>query len=132
MKSKKLTENELWCIIQIDILLQQKKRRRKLRKNSKKLVKLMAFYQMLRKEIVMIKVMILMIWKEEVMGTLATSTLIRYSKHSSAKEEVVAKVEPNTLPSVVKVVCQEDFLSNSVNNIFSRIMYIIGFSYLLE
>merc|ERR1719511_259587 len=118
MKSKKLTENELWCIIQIDILLQQKKRRKKLRKNSKKLGKLMVFYQTLRKEIVMIKVMILMIWKEEVMGTRATSTLIRYSKPSSAKEEVVAKVEPNTLPSVVKAVCQEDFLSNSVNNIF--------------
>merc|ERR1719511_661860 len=132
MKSKKLTENELWCIIQIDILLQQKKRRKKLRKNSKKLVKLMAFYQMLRKEIVMIKVMILMIWKEEVMGTRATSTLIRYSKPSLAKEEVVVKVAPNTLPSVVKAVCQEDFLSNSVNNILSRIMYIIGFSYLLE
>ena len=92
----------------------------------------MAFYQMLRKEIVMIKVMILMIWKEEVMGTRATSTLIRYSKPSSAKEEVVAKVAPNTLPSAVKAVCQEDFLSNSVNNILSRIMYIIGFSYLLE
>merc|ERR1712045_306330 len=109
-----------------------KKRRKKLRKNSKKLVKLMAFYQMLRKEIVMIKVMILMIWKEEVMGTRAISTLIRYSKPSSAKEEVVVKVVPNTLPSVVKAVCQEDFLSNSVNIILSRIMYIIGFSYLLE
>merc|ERR1711997_414016 len=118
--------------IQIDILLPQKKRRKKLRKNSKKLVKLMAFYQMLRKEIVMIKAMILMIWKEEAMGTLATSTLIRYSKPSSAKEEVVAKVAPSTLPSVVKAVCQEGFLSNLANNILSRIMYIIGFSYLLE
>merc|ERR1711902_274921 len=66
---------------------------------------------MLRKGTVTTKVMILMIWKDTAM-----------------EEEVVV---PNISPSVVKAVCQEDFLSSLVKNVLSRIVYIIGFSYLL-
>merc|ERR1719188_11289 len=67
---------------------------------------------MLRRGIVTTKVMTLM--------------QTRYSKPSSAKEVVV--VVPNISPSVVKAVCQEDFLSSLVKNVLSRIVYIIGLS----
>merc|ERR1712152_131327 len=121
-KSKKPTENELLCTIQIDTLLHQKT-------NVKKLVKHMVYYQMLRRGIVTTKVMILMIWKDTAMDTRVTLIQTRYSKPSSAKEEEV--VVPNISPSVVKAVCQEDFLSSLVKNVLSRIVYIIRFSYLL-
>merc|ERR1719278_1209640 len=83
---------------------------------------------MLRRGIVMTKVMILMIWKDTAMDTRVTLIQTRYSKPSSAKEE---EVVPNISPSVVRAVCQEDFLSSLVKNVLSRIVYIIGFSYLL-
>merc|ERR1719232_177948 len=83
---------------------------------------------MLRRGIVMTKVMILMIWKDTAMDTRVTLIQTRYSKPSSAKEVVVV---PNISPSVVKAVCQEEFPSSLVKNVLSRIVYIIGFSYLL-
>merc|ERR1719322_2005240 len=67
---------------------------------------------MLRRGIVTTKVMILMIWKDTAMDTRVTLIQTRYSKPSSAKE--VVAVVPNISPSVVKAVCQEDFLSSLV------------------
>merc|ERR1719188_2905093 len=74
---------------------------------------------MLRRGIVTTKVMILMIWKDTAMDTRVTLIQTRYSKPSSAKEVVVANISP----SVVKAVCQEDFLSSLVKNVLSRIVY---------
>merc|ERR1712203_303485 len=51
---------------------------------------------MLRRGIVMTKVMISMIWKDTAMDTRVTLIQTRYSKPSSAKEEVV--VVPNISP----------------------------------